>query len=213
MALARVHTTPADGTFSAAGALAWNAGHGVSGATSGGIPYFDSATSEASSALLAANGVVVGGGAGNPPATTPVTIGATGIVSIPNIAATCTLNLFSSATQTGFFATNNNQLIATGQASNIGTLARTAGFFFDSSYSYVTSDRIYFDQLNGDIALFRAASGVLGVTATYNSTSITGTIRSKYQSSDASAGVTAGPFTVITSITVKDGIVTALTGS
>lgn len=42
---------------------------GLSGATSGGIPYFDSATSEASSALLAANAVVLGGGAGAAPLT------------------------------------------------------------------------------------------------------------------------------------------------
>ncbi len=69
MALARVHTTAADGTFSATGATAWNAAHGVTGATSGGIPYFDSATSEASSALLAANGLVLGGGAGTAPFT------------------------------------------------------------------------------------------------------------------------------------------------
>lgn len=34
-----------------------------------------------------------------------------------------------------------------------------------------------------------------------------------YQSSDGSAGVTAGPFTTITSITVKNGLVVALTGA
>lgn len=34
-----------------------------------------------------------------------------------------------------------------------------------------------------------------------------------YKSSDGTSGVSAGPFTVISSITVKDGLVTALTGS
>ena len=34
-----------------------------------------------------------------------------------------------------------------------------------------------------------------------------------FQSSDGSVGVTAGPYTVITSITVKNGIITAITGS
>lgn len=34
-----------------------------------------------------------------------------------------------------------------------------------------------------------------------------------YKSSDGSSGVTAGPFTVITAITVKNGLVTAITGS
>ena len=41
----------------------------VSGATSGGIPYFSSTTAEASSGLLASGGVVLGGGAGAAPAT------------------------------------------------------------------------------------------------------------------------------------------------
>lgn len=47
----------------------WNAGHSLSGAVSGGIPYFDSTTSEATSALLAANQPMLGGGAGAPPST------------------------------------------------------------------------------------------------------------------------------------------------
>jgi len=34
-----------------------------------------------------------------------------------------------------------------------------------------------------------------------------------YQSSDGTAGATAGPYTTITSITVKNGLVTALSGS
>lgn len=73
MAFARTvaHATASDTTFSAAGAAAWNgtAAHtpAVSGATSGGIPYFDSATSEASSGVLTAGRVVLGGGAGAAP--------------------------------------------------------------------------------------------------------------------------------------------------
>ena len=75
MAFARTvaHATAADGTFSAAGATAWNgtSAHtpAVSDATSGGIPYFSSTTTEASSALLAQYGVVLGGGAGAAPYT------------------------------------------------------------------------------------------------------------------------------------------------
>jgi hypothetical protein len=34
-----------------------------------------------------------------------------------------------------------------------------------------------------------------------------------YKSSDGSAGVSAGPFTAITSITVKNGLITAITGT
>jgi len=46
--------------------------------TSGGVPYFSSGTTWATSSALAANSLVVGGGAGNPPAT--VTTG-TGVVT------------------------------------------------------------------------------------------------------------------------------------
>lgn len=47
-----------------------NGGTGLSAGDSGGIPYFDSTTSMASSATLTANRVVVGGGAGSAPTTT-----------------------------------------------------------------------------------------------------------------------------------------------
>jgi hypothetical protein len=40
-----------------------------------------------------------------------------------------------------------------------------------------------------------------------------GTILGTYKSSDGTSGVSAGPFTTITGITVKNGIITALTGS
>ncbi|UOF02547.1 autotransporter outer membrane beta-barrel domain-containing protein [Bdellovibrio reynosensis] len=45
-------------------------GTGLTSGTSGGIPYFDSGTTMASSAALAANGVVLGGGAGAAPVST-----------------------------------------------------------------------------------------------------------------------------------------------
>jgi len=47
-----------------------NGGTGMTSGTSGGIPYFSSATTMASSAALTANGVVLGGGAGASPTTT-----------------------------------------------------------------------------------------------------------------------------------------------
>jgi len=44
--------------------------------------------------------------------------------------------------------------------------------------------------------------------------SVTGSISGgSYKSSDGTSGATAGPFTVITAITVKNGLVTSLTGS
>jgi hypothetical protein len=53
-------------------------GTGLSGGTSGGIPYFSSTTAMTSSALLAANALMVGGGAGAAPST--ITTG-TGVVT------------------------------------------------------------------------------------------------------------------------------------
>jgi len=47
-----------------------NGGTGITSGTSGGIPYFSSSTTMASSAALTANGVVLGGGAGAAPTTT-----------------------------------------------------------------------------------------------------------------------------------------------
>jgi len=47
-----------------------NGGTGITGGTSGGVPYFSGAATIASSAALAANAIVIGGGAGVAPSTT-----------------------------------------------------------------------------------------------------------------------------------------------
>jgi hypothetical protein len=52
--------------------------------------------------------------------------------------------------------------------------------------------------------------GTTGLTINHDGTIQAGV---GYKSSDGTAGATAGPFTVITGITVKNGLVTALTGS
>ena len=62
--------------------------------TSGGIPYFDSSSTWATSAALAANALVIGGGAGAAPATTTT---GTGVVTA----------LGNNANATGGFATIN----------------------------------------------------------------------------------------------------------
>ena len=53
------------------------------------------------------------------------------------------------------------------------------------------------------------AGGNLAVVADLTLTSVT----SSYKSSDGTAGVSAGPFTIITGIRAKNGIITTLTGS
>jgi hypothetical protein len=65
-------TTTVTGTLPTA-----NGGTGLTGGSSGGIPYFSSTTTIGSSAALAANQIVLGGGA----ATTPATLGSLGTTS------------------------------------------------------------------------------------------------------------------------------------
>lgn len=59
-----------------------------------------------------------------------------------------------------------------------------------------------------------AGSGTTAQTLTTRLTiDSSGILATGYKSSDGTAGATAGPFTTITAITVKNGLVTALTGS
>ena len=96
MALARstTHTQAADGTFSADGATYWNAVHtnAITGAVNGGIPYFDSTTTEATSALLAQYSPILGGGAGAAPYTdagfTATGTGATFVATLNGLTVT-----------------------------------------------------------------------------------------------------------------------------
>lgn len=72
-------STPTSGAVTVAGTLAvTNGGTGLTAGNSGGIPYFSSGTSIASSAALTLNALMVGGGAGAAPST--VTTG-TGVVT------------------------------------------------------------------------------------------------------------------------------------
>lgn len=61
-----------------------------------------------------------------------------------------------------------------------------------------------------DTGIARVGAAAIKVT---NASSGIGSITASHKSSDGSAGVSAGPYTIITAITVKDGIITAITGS
>lgn len=197
----------------------------VSGATSGGIPYFDSTTSEACSALLASGGVVLGGGAGGAPNTsanltfdgTKITIGnasATGLLLGAGAATAVAIQIGTNANMgfyTGSITGIGVSYSGTGVcrfilgASSGGAISAASGAIFGWESSTVGSG-------NPDTAFNRVSAGVVGVSTGANNTT-TGTIQGKHNSSDGTAGATAGPFTVITAITVKDGLVTSLTGS
>lgn len=142
----------------------------VSGATSGGIPYFDSATSEASSALLAQYGVVMGGGAGNPPLTsvklTEGSAAGQGLIVTAGTAASAVSGL--SLTQTWNFNTSPITMIlanATNTSSHAGTLLMdlqvgSASKFAVGKGGEATSQSYFFaiTQLIGDSGGIRGNS-------------------------------------------------------
>lgn len=89
--------TPAvatDGDVVVAGTLAVaNGGTGLAAGTSGGIPYFSSASAMTSSGALAANALMIGGGAGVAPSTTTTGAGILTFLGTPssaNLAAAVT---------------------------------------------------------------------------------------------------------------------------
>ena len=99
---ANTWTTPGGGTVSSVGLSTSNNVFTISGSpitssgsltltpsgTSGGIPYFSSATAMASSTALNANNVVVGGGVGAGPKSTGVTVDASNNVTTPGTLTT-----------------------------------------------------------------------------------------------------------------------------
>lgn len=260
MAFNRTHINSADGTFSATGAAAWNASHGVTGATSGGIPYFDSATSEASSALLAQYGVVIGGGAGGAPNTVSgLTFGGsaagTGLAVAAGTAASAGVSAFSLSQTRNYNSTVQNWITwtftetsahAADVAFNIlaggsgttsifrvgrgGDINADAGYFSSGTTGFVINNNTarfnntgaHFDSgglatwtsttasSNGtpDVTLSRQGIAVLQVGTT--GAGSTGSIRAKFQSSDGTAGVASFGPGAVASITVKDGIITAI---
>ncbi len=96
--------------------------------TSGGVPYFSSGTTWASSAALAANAIVLGGGAGAAPATTTT---GTGVVTA----------LGNNANATGGFTTINGTATLTNKRIDPRTSTTTAT-------ATLTPDISAFDQYN-----------------------------------------------------------------
>ena len=262
MALARVHNTPADGTFSPTGETAWEEDHAITGATSGGIPYFSSDTTEASSLLLTAGAIVIGGGAATAPytsskltesatagagltiaagtattAVSPLTITQTwndagttfdGIVlDVTNTASGSSSTLFNfkvgGVSQLRYQRNNGALVFATGNISGLTSLS-----LYNTGY-YEWTGRCYIDSgTTANIALHDNAGtsfGLLQFGGTSSSfpaikrstttlqarladDSAYATFDGKFAASGA-AGANFGPG-VVTSITVVDGIVTAI---
>ena len=154
----------------------------VAGATSGGIPYFDSATSEASSALLASGGVVLGGGAGAAPYTVA---GVTWASSLFDVQGTIKGYVLTAAD--AFFVNSSGSP----QISGAICWSNTAGQYYQTR----------------DTSLSRTAAGVVSVgTGVEGSTA--GTMRAAAYIVGATAGASFGPG-LPTSITIVNGILTA----
>lgn len=100
--------------------------------TSGGVPYFSSASTWASSAALAANAIVIGGGAGAAPSTTTTGTGILTFLGTPssaNLAAAVTDETGSGALVFGTapnFTTSITSPIVYGSSSASGSLTLTA---------------------------------------------------------------------------------------
>lgn len=84
-------------------------GTGLTSGTSGGIPYFNSSTTMASSGTLTANAIIKGGGSGASPVASGVSIdGSNNITGVVGLTAESTTISKSQSTGTYFFATNTS---------------------------------------------------------------------------------------------------------
>jgi hypothetical protein len=128
--------------------------------TSGGVPYFSSASTWASSAALAANALVVGGGAGVAPATTTT---GTGVLTALGLTANGS-GAISLTTSPAFVTPALGVATAT-------TLA-VGGATIGANAFAVTGTAIFSGNLTAG-ALLSQASVVAGATGTYSWTSRT----------------------------------------
>lgn len=136
-------------------------GTGITSGTSGGIPYFSSAASIASSALLAANALVLGGGAGAAPATLG-SLGTTTTVLHGNAAGAPSFGAVSlTADVSGTLPVANGGTGLTGGTSG-GILGFTAAGTLASSGA-LTANAIL---IGGGAGATPTALGSLGTTTT-----------------------------------------------
>lgn len=111
-------------------------GFGINSATSGGIPYFSSTSTVASSAIMSANQLVVGGGAGSSPislATANDSILVTDGTGVPTISSTIPSATQDNITRLGIIT--NGIWSATAIAANVGGTGQTTYAVGDILYA------------------------------------------------------------------------------
>jgi hypothetical protein len=138
--------------------------------TSGGIPYFSSASTWATSAALAANSLVVGGGAGAAPATTTT---GTGVVTALGIAVNTTAGGFPTINGT---ATLTNKRIDPRVTSAASASSLTPDISAADQYCYtalaanLTINAPTGTPVDGDKLIFRLLDNGTTRTLTWNAT-------------------------------------------
>lgn len=138
-----------------------NGGSGITSGVSGGIPYYNSTTTLASSALLTANAIVLGGGAATAPATLG-SLGTTTTVLHGNAAGSPTFGAVTLTTDvTGILPLANGGL---GVSSGV-----SGGVPYFNSTSTVASSALLTTNallLGGGVGASPSALGSLGTTTT-----------------------------------------------
>lgn len=151
--------------------------------TSGGVPYFSSASTWASSAALAANALVVGGGAGAAPAT--ITTG-TGVVTALGV----------NTGSAGAFVVNGGAL---GTPSS-GTLSSCTGLPVSTGISGLGTGVATALAVNvGTAGAFVVNGGALGTPSSGTVTNLTGTASININGTVGATTANTGAFTSITS--------------
>jgi hypothetical protein len=157
--------------------------------TSGGIPYFSSASTWATSAALAANAIVIGGGAGAAPATTTT---GTGVLTALGI------NVGSA----GAFVTFNGAL---GTPSS-GTLTNCTGLPVGSITGLGTGVATALAVNVGSAGAFVTFNGALGTPSSGTVTNLTGTASINI---NGTVGGTTPTTATFTTATINTGITLA----